>query len=71
MLESALDVSYFLAFGLARNLEASLLASPRSSVRRRGRLTSHRQSAAALSHNAVRDPRIGVAPPFADALAGA
>lgn len=69
VLDAAVDVSYFLAFGLARNLEASVLASTRvyQSGAGAGSVTS--QSAPVLTHNAVRDPRLGLAYSLDEALA--
>jgi len=61
VLESALDVSYFLAFGLGQNLEASLVASTRVHQSGAGAGSVASQSAPALSHNAVRDPRVALA----------
>jgi hypothetical protein len=69
VLESAIDMSYFLAFGLVRNLEASVLASTRVHQSGAGAGSVASQSAAALSHNAVRDPRIGLAYSLDEALA--
>lgn len=69
VLESAVDASYFLAFGLVRNLEASMLASTRLYQSGAGAGSVASQSAPALSHNAVRDPRVGLAYSFDSALA--
>jgi hypothetical protein len=69
VLESALDVSYFLAFGLVRNLEASVLASTRVHQSGAGAGSVASQSASALPHNAVRDPRVGLAYSLDDAMA--
>jgi len=69
VLESAVDASYFLAFGLARNFEASMLASTRVYQSGAGAGSVASQSAPALSHNAVRDPRVGLAYSLDDALA--
>lgn len=69
VLEHAVDLSYFLSFGLLRNLETSVLTSVRAyqSGAGVGGITS--QSAPALAHNAVRDPRVGVAYSLDEALA--
>ena len=68
VLQYALDVSYFLSFGLLRNLEVSMLASLRVRQSGAGAGGIESQSAPALSHNAVRDPRVGVAYSFDDAI---
>lgn len=69
VLESALDVSYFLAVGVARNFEASLLASMRVHQSGAGAGGIESQSASALTHNAVRDPRLGLAYSLDEAVA--
>ena len=69
VLESALDFSYFLAVGLARNFEASVLASTRVHQSGAGAGSVASQSAAALPHNAVRDPRLGIAYSLDETLA--
>jgi OmpA-OmpF porin, OOP family len=69
VLESVVDLSYFLSFGLLRNLEASMLASTRVYQSGAGAGSVASQSAPALSHNAVRDPRLGVAYSLDEALA--
>ncbi|HEY3256755.1 MAG TPA: hypothetical protein VGJ91_22520, partial [Polyangiaceae bacterium] len=69
VLESALDVSYFLALGLPRNFEASLLASMRVHQSGAGVGGIESQSAPPLTRNAVRDPRVGVAYSLDRALA--
>ena len=69
VLEYALDVSYFLSLGLLRNLETSLLASMRAYQTGAGVGAIASQSAPPLEHNAVRDPRIGVAYSLDEALA--
>ncbi len=53
VLDHAIDVSYFLSFGLLRNLEASLLASTRVYQSGAGVGGIDSQSAPALVHNAV------------------
>jgi hypothetical protein len=69
VLDYALDVSYFLSFGLARNLEASLLTSLRAYQYGAGIGGIASQSAPPLTHNAVRDPRIGISYSLDEALA--
>lgn len=68
-LDYALDVSYFLSFGLLRNLETSMLASLRAYQAGAGVGGIDSQSAPPLQHNAVRDPRVGIAYSLDDALA--
>jgi hypothetical protein len=68
VVDYALDVSYFLSLGLVRNLEASVLASLRASQSGAGAGGIDSQSAPPLSPNAVRDPRVGVAYSFDQAL---
>ncbi|HET7543456.1 MAG TPA: hypothetical protein VFK05_26465, partial [Polyangiaceae bacterium] len=68
VVDHALDVSYFLSLGLATNLEMSMLASLRVSQSGAGAGGIVSQSAAPLSPNAVRDPRLGVAYSLDDAL---
>ncbi|HKO46395.1 MAG TPA: hypothetical protein VJV79_01645 [Polyangiaceae bacterium] len=65
----ALDVSYFVSIGLVRNLEASVLASMRAFQAGAGTSGITSQSAPPLAHNAVRDPRLGLAYSFDEALA--
>jgi len=69
VLESAVDVSYFLALGVLRNLELSALASLRVHQSGAGSGGIDSQSSPALSHNAVRDPRLGVAYSLDEAIA--
>ena len=69
VLDYAVDVSYFLSFGLARNLETSLLASLRAYQFGAGVGGIDSQSAPPLSHNTVRDPRAGISYSLDDALA--
>ncbi len=69
VLDYAVDVSYFLSFGLPANLEATVLASLRAYQSGAGVGGIDSQSAPALTHNAVRDPRVGVAYSLDDALA--
>ena len=69
VLDYALDVSYFLSFGLARNLEATALASMRAHQSGAGVGGIDSQSAPPLEHNAVRDPRVGIAYALDEALA--
>ena len=69
VLDYALDVSYFLSFGLVRNLELSVLASLRAYQSGAGVGGIDSQSAPPLTHNAVRDPRLGLAYSLDDALA--
>jgi hypothetical protein len=69
VLENAFDLSYFVSFGLLRNLEASMLASLRVHQSGAGAGGIESQSATALAHNAVRDPRIGIAYSLDDTLA--
>jgi len=68
VVDHALDVSYFLAFGIARNFEASALASLRVAQSGAGVGGIDSQAAPALARNAVRDPRLGVAYSLGDAL---
>ena len=68
VLDYALDVSYFVSFGFARNFELSALASTRAYQSGAGASGVTSQSAPPLQHNAVRDPRIGIAYSFADAF---
>ncbi len=60
VLDYAVDVSYFLSFGLPANLEATVLASMRAYQSGAGVGGIDSQSAPALTRNAVRDPRVGV-----------
>ena len=69
VLDYAVDVSYFLSFGLARNLETSLLASLRAYQSGAGVGGIDSQSAPPLTHNAVRDPRAGISYSLDEALA--
>jgi hypothetical protein len=69
VLEYAVDASYFLSFGLLRNLEMSVLTSLRAYQSGAGVGGINSQSAPALPHNAVRDPRLGIAYSLDDALA--
>jgi len=69
VLDYALDVSYFLSFGLLPNLETSVLASMRAYQSGAGAGGIDSQSAPPLAHNAVRDPRVGVAYSLDEALA--
>jgi len=69
VLDSAFDVSYFFSLGVIKNLETSLLASMRAHQSGAGAEGVTSQSGSALSRNAVRDPRLGVAYSFDDALA--
>jgi hypothetical protein len=69
VLDTAIDVSYFLAFGVLRNLEASVLASTRVHQSGAGVGGIDSQSAPPLERNAVRDPRVGIAYSLDNALA--
>jgi len=69
VLESAVDVSYFLSLGILRNLEASALASLRVHQSGAGGGGIDSQSSPALSRNAVRDPRLGIAYSLDEAIA--
>ena len=69
VLEYAVDVSYFVSFGLLRNLETSVLASMRVDQSGAGVGGIVSQSAPPLEHNAVRDPRVGIAYSLDEALA--
>ena len=69
VLDTAIDISYFLAFGVLRNLEASVLASTRVHQSGAGVGGIDSQSAPPLERNAVRDPRVGIAYSLDDALA--
>jgi len=69
VLQSAVDVSYSLALGVLRNLEASALASLRVHQSGAGSGGIDSQSAPPLSHNAVRDPRVGLAYSLDEAIA--
>lgn len=69
VLESAIDISYFLAFGLLRHLETSVLASTRVFQSGAGVGGIDSQSAPPVEHNAVRDPRVGIAYSLDQALA--
>ena len=69
VLESAVDISYFVAFGLLRHLETSVLASTRVYQSGAGVGGIDSQSAPPLERNAVRDPRVGIAYSLDDSLA--
>jgi hypothetical protein len=69
VLDYAVDVSYFLSFGLLQNLETSVLTSMRAYQSGAGVGGIDSQTAPALEHNAVRDPRVGVAYSLDEALA--
>ncbi|MEI9939707.1 MAG: hypothetical protein WDO69_21005 [Pseudomonadota bacterium] len=68
VVDAAVDVSYFFSFGLLRNLEASALASLRAYQSGAGVGGIDSQSAPPLDHNAVRDPRVGIAYSLDEAL---
>ena len=69
LLDYAMDVSYFLSFGLPRNFEVSVLASTRAYQTGAGVGGIRSQSAPPLERSAVRDPRMGLAYSLDDALA--
>ena len=69
VLEHAVDVSYFVSFGLLRNFEASVLTSVRAYQSGAGVGGIASQSAPPLPHNAVRDPRVGIAYSLDESLA--
>ncbi len=67
--DSALDASFFLGFGLFKNLELSLAAPTRLYQTGTGSGGVSSQTAPPLEHNAVRNPRLGLAYSLDDALA--
>ncbi|HEX7451579.1 MAG TPA: hypothetical protein VF294_04810, partial [Polyangiaceae bacterium] len=68
-IDTALDASFFLGFGLLKNLELSLAAPTRLYQTGTGSGGVSSQSAPPLERNAVRNPRLGLAYSLDDALA--
>jgi hypothetical protein len=69
VVDTALDASFFLGFGLFKNLELSLAAPTRLYQTGTGSAGVSSQTAPPLERNAVRNPRLGLAYSLNDALA--
>lgn len=69
VVDSALDASFFLAFGVAKDLELNLAAPLRLYQTGAGAGALDSQSAPALERNAVLNPRMGLGYSLDDALA--
>lgn len=69
VIDSALDASFFLGFGLLKNLELSLAAPTRLYQTGAGSSGVSSQTAPPLERNAVRNPRLGLGYSLDDALA--